>query len=140
MQKFFEICILITVAVTFSNGMLYVFAPSLTGETPHIEDIRVTEDDLNSVKVSQNIASGGNPLDGIWAFVTNTIGGGLQTLNVLYSFSQSYASTLKTVFGSWPLMTDFLDWTIIPVINMIQLVGISYFLIFAVSALRRAVV
>lgn len=152
MNRFFEIAIMITIAITFVNGGIVAFGPYLfdTGETGYdamvadIPDLRVTQEDIESLQTEQdNTVKEGDVAQQLLAFVgqvagtVNNVTGGIgYVLTSLYSFGIAYAVVLEWIFGDIPVLWTFLSWTVIPMINLMQMVSITYLLIYVITALR----
>jgi hypothetical protein len=144
MQQFFKVAILITIALTFMNGMMFSFQGDLTDEKLIYKDVSVTNEDVQDLRtVDDGRVVEGDALSKIVSFVSNLIGtvtnvgGGIgKTLDMLFTFSQGYATALQNVFGGIPPIWTFLSLTVIPMLNALQIISITYLLIYAVSALR----
>jgi len=143
MHKFFEIAIMITIAITFVNGMIVAFSPSLIGETIALPDIRVDDANVSTLQQTENTAVPGDPLsqvisavNGLLGTASNAVGGMALTANILFSMSIAYATVLELIFGEMGVLWVFIQWTVIPLISLMQVLSITYFLIYAISALR----
>jgi len=157
MHKFFETAILMTLVITFINGGLFVFGGLFMDEDfSSLPDTRTTAADVEILAdTSQNTAKESEPASQILDFVgglvgtiSNVSGGMGVVLNSLFSFGDSYNVMFKLLFGGVDILycdqtcvdnggsLGFLQLTIIPLISLMQVLSITYILIYAINALR----
>jgi len=159
MNKFFEAAIMMTIAITFVNGAIVAFAEPLIGldimddegNPTGIADIRVTSEDVNNLieGASGETAKSGEMYANIRDFVGQLVGsipvvgeigqavGGIwMMLTTIYNFGTAYTVVLQLIFGDMGALWTFMAWTVIPMINLLQILSIVYLLAYAVSAVR----
>lgn len=159
MQRFFEIAIMMTIVITFINGGLIVFGqPLMDKDFSGLQDanVMITTSDVTILKGQvENTAKEEGAFTEIIDFIggiaggIGQVGGGVATtINNLFAFGNAYTNVFKAIFsGIDTLYCDedcitgggslgFLQLTIIPLINFMQILAITYLLIYVVSAIR----
>lgn len=147
MQSFFQMAIAFLVMISFVNGMLFVFGEPVAGIEfyyPASDSISITEEEVqDTTKTSENTAKEGDPFAAIYSFVsllvgtvTGAVGGVALLLGPFFAFGNAWSFALKTIFGNSGLMWDFLTWTVIPFVNLMQVGAVTYVVLYAVSAVR----
>jgi len=159
MQRFFEIAIMITVMITFINGGFVAFGGPIfdsgiatadgnsfdyNESIVPIYDIRLDPEDINIIATSSaNNVKEGDALQQIGSYISQAIGtvtaplGAIGTIiQQLFAFSTAYQNILFWIFGDMPRLWNFLSWTIIPFINLMQVISLTWIIVYAISAVR----
>ncbi len=158
MREFFKIAIIFTIAMTFVNGFMFVFALDLfdQDQADTLTDLKVTQEDVNNLTTIQDpVAKSENPFSGIISFVggvvsnlTGAIGGAGTILAILFKIGTAWEAGIAVAFSAIPKLycdatclsegndLGLLQVTIIPLVNLVQVISITYLLVYIISALR----
>ena len=149
MISFFEIAIIFLIMMTCINGMFFVFGgpvANLDFSYGAESDMLITQAEVqNTAITSENSVKEGDAFAAIFSFISVVVGtvtGAIGAISILlgpfFAFGNAWSFALKTIFGDTGLLWNFLNWTIIPLINLIQIGSITYLILYAVSAIRGA--
>jgi len=152
-NRFFDMAIMLVIGSLFINGAIVALGPSLfnTGEggrfdnlMAQLPDTRISDENVAGIgRLSEDTVKDSGPVDQLIIFVSavvgtveNTFGGVAFILASLFSFGVAYSVMLEFIFGDIPVLWTFMVWVVIPFINLIQVISITYLLIYVISALR----
>jgi len=159
MQRFFEIAIMMTIVISFINGGLIVFGePLMDKDFSGLQDsnVMVKTSDVTILKGEvENTAKEEGAFTEVIDFLggivggIGQVGGGIATtINKLFAFGNAYTMMFKAMFnGIDTLYCDedciagggslgFLQLTLIPLINLMQILAVTYIFIYIISAIR----
>jgi len=149
MLSFFEIAVVFLTMMMCINGMFFVFGgpvANLDFEYSSENDILITQAEVKSAATtSENSVKEGDAFAAIFSFISVVVGtvtGGIGAISLLlqpfFGFGNAWSVALKTIFGETGLLWEYLQWTLIPLVNFIQLGAITYLVLYAVAAIRGA--
>jgi len=149
MLSFFEIAVVFLTMMTCVNGMFFVFGgpvANLDFEYGAESDMLITQEEVKSAATtSENSVKEGDAFAAIFSFISVVVGtvtGGYGAISLLlqpfFGFGNAWSVALETIFKESGLIWDFLQLTLIPLINLMQLGSITYLVLYAVAAIRGA--
>lgn len=151
MLKYFEVAVMFLIALTFANSIIFVFAFPLVGSSPVVDtNTMLSNDDvLTLISPDSNQAVSGSAPDNPYSFVGAIIGGipvvgGILSavgsvailLDTVVQIGTAYEVILRAIFGDMGILWTFISLTIIPMINLIQILAGTYLFVYGVNAVR----
>ena len=162
MQEFFKVAIMFTIAMTFVNGFLFVFSDGLLDQEQSgtLTDLKITKyglQDLNTIqepvaKAQDPFSASINWIGGGYETVSGAVGGLGQMFDLLFKVGVAWEGGLASVFSGIPTLycdsvcidegnrLGLLQLTVIPLVYLMQILSITYIILYGVSALRGGTV